>query len=95
MKSFKSFTTCGLLAATMAFAVAGCKTAEHSSSATASAGVKPYPLTKCVVSDEAIEPGKAYTFVRDGQEIKLCCKDCLADFDKDPQKYMAKLNRAK
>ena len=46
------------------------------------AGVKPYPLDKCVVSNEAFEHGKPYTFVHQGQEVKLCCKDCLADFNK-------------
>ena len=75
-----------------ALVAAGCKTDSHSSAMTATAGVKPYPLNKCIVTDDALEAGKAYTFVRDGQEIKLCCKDCLADFEKDPKKYMAKLN---
>jgi hypothetical protein len=26
--------------------------------------------------------------VKDGQEVKLCCKDCIKDFNKDPQKYL-------
>jgi YHS domain-containing protein len=95
MNTFKAIAVCSLLAGAAALAVAGCKTHEAPSVATASSGVKPYPLQKCVVSGEAIEPAKAYTFVRDGQEIKLCCKDCLAEFDKDPQKYMAKINEAK
>jgi len=70
----------------------GCKTHSHSDAVTATAGLKPYPLDKCIVSDEPLE-GKTYTFVRDGQELKLCCKDCLAEFEKDPRKYMAKLSR--
>ncbi len=32
--------------------------------------------------------GKPYVFVKDGQEVKLCCKSCLKDFKKDPQKYI-------
>jgi len=56
------------------------------------AAAKPYPLNTCLVSGEAFEHGKPYTFVHEGQEIKLCCKDCLADFKKDPAKYLAKLN---
>ena len=59
------------------------------------AAVKPYPLTKCLVTDEAFEHGKPYTFVHEGQEIKLCCKDCLADFKKEPSKYLSKLNAPK
>jgi len=91
MKIIKSLVTCALLTGTVAFALTGCKTEEHSMAATAGAGVKPYALKTCVVSDEPIEVRKAYTFVRDGQEIKLCCKDCLAEFDKNPAKFMAKL----
>jgi hypothetical protein len=54
-----------------------------------------FPLTKCIVTDEAFEHGKPSTFVHNGQEIKLCCKDCLADFKKEPAKYLSKLNAAK
>jgi hypothetical protein len=89
MKTFKALASGALALAVMTLAI-GCKSPDRPPTTTA--GVKPYPLTKCVVSNEEIEPGKAYTFVRDGQEIKLCCKDCLADFDKDPKKYMAKIN---
>jgi len=56
---------------------------------------KPYPLATCVVSDEKIggDPAmKPYTFTHDGQEVKLCCKSCLKDFNKDPAKYMAKIS---
>lgn len=55
----------------------------------------PIPLTRCIVTDEAFEYGKPYTFVHQGQEIKLCCKDCLADFKKEPAKYLSKLNPSK
>ena len=92
MKTIKSFAICAAVAGSLALAGVSCKTEDHSQAMTASTGVKPYPLKKCIVTDEELEAGKAYTFVRDGQEIKLCCKDCLADFDKDPKKYMAKLN---
>ncbi len=92
MKKLKPFVAATLIAGVL-MSVTGCKT-ENNTPATVSsptAAVRPYPLNKCIVSDEALEAGKAYTFVRNGQEIKLCCKDCLADFDKDPAKYLAKL----
>ncbi len=61
----------------------------------AEAKAKPYPLKKCLVSDEALgEMGKPYTFVHEGQEIKLCCKSCLKDFNKNPKKYLKKLEDA-
>jgi len=57
---------------------------------------KPYPLDKCIVSDEKLgEMGKPYVFVYKGQEIKLCCKSCEKDFKKDPAKYLKKLEEAK
>ncbi|HEY6170607.1 MAG TPA: hypothetical protein VI454_21415 [Verrucomicrobiae bacterium] len=53
---------------------------------------KPYPLATCVVSDEKLgSMGAPYVFVHDGQEIKLCCKNCLKDFKQEPTKYLAKL----
>ncbi len=56
---------------------------------------KPYPLDKCVVSNEKLgEMGKPYVFKHEGREVQLCCKDCLKDFKKDPAKYMKKLDEA-
>jgi hypothetical protein len=53
---------------------------------------KPYPLKTCIVSDEKLgEMGEAYTFTYKDQEIKLCCKSCLKDFNKNPAKYVKKL----
>ena len=55
---------------------------------------KPYPLKTCIVTDEEInEKGdmKPHVFVHEGQEIKLCCKSCLKDFNKEPAKYLKKI----
>ncbi|MFM7103173.1 MAG: hypothetical protein ACKOET_10870 [Verrucomicrobiota bacterium] len=55
---------------------------------------KPYPLKTCIVSDEELgSMGKPVVFNHEGQEIKLCCKNCRADFDKDPAKHLAKLKK--
>ena len=57
--------------------------------------IKAYPLKTCVVSGEKLgEMGKPYVFTNDTREIKLCCKDCLKDFKKDPDKYVKKLEEA-
>jgi YHS domain-containing protein len=56
---------------------------------------KPDKLTTCPVSgDKLSEMGKPYTFEYQGREVKLCCKDCKKDFDKDPAKYMKKIAAA-
>jgi hypothetical protein len=58
--------------------------------------VKPYPLDKCVVSDEKLgSMGKPYVFTNNTQEVKLCCKGCLKDFQKDTAKYTKKINDSK
>lgn len=56
--------------------------------------VKPYPLTQCIVSDEALEDGKAVGAVVDGREYQFCCKGCLKDFKKDTAKFAKKLEAA-
>ena len=58
---------------------------------------KPYPLDKCIVSDEKLDadPGmKTFVFTHEGQEIKLCCKSCQKDFNKNPAKYLKKIEAA-
>lgn len=52
-------------------------------------------LKTCPVSKDKLggDMGEAYVFVYKGQQVKLCCKGCKKDFDKDPEKYM-KLIRA-
>jgi hypothetical protein len=46
-----------------------------------------------VVSGEKLGED-AYVFVSKGQEVKLCCKDCLKEFNKDSAKYLKKLETA-
>lgn len=57
--------------------------------------IKPYPLDTCIVSGEKLGAmGKAVIITREGQEIKLCCKGCIKDFDKDPATFLAKIAAA-
>ena len=55
--------------------------------------VKPYPLKTCLVSGEKLggDMGKPITLIHQGQEMKFCCKDCVKDFKKNPEKWMKKL----
>jgi YHS domain-containing protein len=59
----------------------------------AAKGVKPDKLTTCVVSGEKLGDD-AYVFITKGQEVKLCCKDCLKEFNKDSAKYLKKIEVA-
>ena len=84
------------LLVTAALGFVGCSSSghDHSGHSHGSAAAKPYPLTKCLVTDEGFNHGKPYTFVHQGQEIKLCCKSCLKDFNKNPDKFLKKLKDA-
>jgi hypothetical protein len=57
---------------------------------------KPDKMTTCPVSGEKLDGdmGKPFVFTYKDQEVKLCCKSCKKDFDKDPDKYMAKIRAA-
>ena len=54
----------------------------------------------CVVSGDKLgEMGKPvdYLYKQAGKPdrvVQLCCKDCIADFEKAPAKYLAKLDAA-
>jgi hypothetical protein len=57
--------------------------------------VKPYKAETCLVSGEKLgEMGEPYVLIRKGQEVKLCCKGCLKDFNKDQATYLKKLETA-
>ncbi len=54
-----------------------------------------YPLTTCVVTDEALgDHGKPVDHVYEGRLVRFCCKVCVDDFNKDPKKYLAKIDAA-
>lgn len=83
-----------LLAGTTAFA------ADAKQPAAAAKAKADYPLTTCVVSDEKLGGmGDAieYTYKEKGKAdrtVLFCCKDCVADFEKEPAKYLKKLDEA-
>jgi YHS domain-containing protein len=69
--------------------------ADALTNSTAATPPKPDLLTTCPVSGDKLgEMGPPHVFVYQGQEIKLCCPNCKADFDKDPAKYVAKIRAA-
>lgn len=56
------------------------------------AATKAYPLKTCIVSDNDLDSmGEQASFVYQGQTIKVCCKACIAKFEKNPAKYLKKL----
>jgi hypothetical protein len=52
----------------------------------------PYTLNTCLVSGEELgSMGDPLVVVVSGQQVKLCCKDCLTELKADPAKFLAKL----
>jgi hypothetical protein len=105
MKNIRKFTCLAALGAALAAftstAAAGggcCSSATPmAEEAKPDAKARPYPLDTCIVSDEKLgaDPDmKPYSFVHEGQEIKLCCKSCLKKFNKSPETYLKKLKDA-
>ena len=93
MKTLKTITATVLIAA---FATAPLASFAGEGKEKDIKGKKAYPLDTCIVSGEKLESGgmKTFTFVHEGQEVKLCCKSCMKDFKKDPAKYMKKIQEA-
>src|SRR5208282_6221182 len=92
MKTLKMLGILALTGSFLAVPLAGVAADTNSAAATPP---KPDKLTTCPVSGEKLgEMGKPYTFVYQGQEIKLCCPGCKKDFDKDPAQYVAKIRAA-
>jgi hypothetical protein len=57
---------------------------------------KPYPKDVCIVSDNKLgSMGRIVTKTYENQEVKFCCKPCVKKFDKDPKKYLSKLEKKK
>lgn len=57
--------------------------------------LKPYLLKTCLVSDEKLGGmGDPYVHKFQDREIKFCCKGCLKDFNKEPAKFIKKLEKA-
>src|ERR1051326_8882873 len=56
---------------------------------------KPYTLKTCIISGDKLgEMGKPYVFEYKGREIKLCCKNCLKDFNESTAKFVKKIEEA-
>ena len=89
------------LVSLVALTVAACggepaKPATPAGGATPAATADTYPLSVCVVSGEKLGGmGDVVSIQHEGREVRFCCKDCIAEFKKDPKPFLAKLDAAK
>ncbi|MBX9742791.1 MAG: hypothetical protein K2W99_04550 [Chthoniobacterales bacterium] len=95
MKNFSTLLIV-LLVSLSIFSVAFAQEAMTAAAPTASATAAPYPLTNCIVSGDKLGGPMGGPVVEhyQGEEVQFCCKDCVNDFQKDPQKYLKRLHEA-
>lgn len=56
-------------------------------------GVKKYTSTACAVSGNKLgSMGDPVTKVYGNQEVKFCCKPCVAKYEKNPEKYAVNIH---
>lgn len=55
---------------------------------------KDYPNV-CVVSDEPLVEGEIQNYMYAGKLVRFCCKSCKKDFMKDPDAYLAMVEKLK
>ncbi|MBK8978740.1 MAG: hypothetical protein IPM29_22810 [Planctomycetes bacterium] len=53
-----------------------------------------YPLTTCLISDHELG-GEPVNVLYGTTLVRFCCDDCIGEFDKDPAKWLAKLQGAR
>ncbi|MEX1023644.1 MAG: hypothetical protein WD226_01085 [Planctomycetota bacterium] len=72
------------------FAVAALAACSDSGAETAAVA---YPLATGIVTDKALgSMGDPVSIEHEGQELRFCCKPCIARFQAEPAKYLAKLD---
>jgi len=64
-----------------------------SSCGSSGSSVKAYTSKDCIVTDNELgSMGEVITKVYGDQEVKFCCKPCIKKFEKDPEKYLQRMN---
>ena len=91
---FSLIAALALSAAVAVAADAPAKKKRPSTRPAEAAAVTPYPLKTCIVSGEEFggDMGDPVVIQKDGREIKFCCSSCVKKFNKDPEKYLKKLD---
>lgn len=57
-----------------------------------SSSTKAYTKDTCLVTGNKLgSMGNPVSIVHEGQEVKLCCRPCVAKFKDDPERYLANI----
>ena len=68
------------------FCIAQMATAEPTEAPTTAPSTQPVNKMCAVMHEDAVDP--KVTVVYKGMVVGFCCKDCIKDFNKDPEKYV-------
>jgi hypothetical protein len=99
----RGLVSAGLLAVAVATASAHeGHNKDKAKAADSAQAVAAYPLANCVVSGDKLEDGDMgppinYVFKQEGKPdrlVRLCCKSCVKDFNKDPEKFLKMVDEA-
>jgi YHS domain-containing protein len=83
-----------IIVGTFALALTLLAAAPNARAAEDAKQVNPYPLKTCLVSGEKLgSMGKPYAMTYKGQQVQFCCKGCVKDFNKEPDKFLAKMDK--
>ena len=60
------------------------------------AQLKFYPVETCIVTGEKLggSMGEPINYIYHNRLIRFCCKGCIDEFNKEPAKFLAKLDKA-
>ena len=97
----RSSVLTALFASLVSLSVPAAIAAEGKAPKSGASAKTDYPLTTCVVSGDKLGgdmgPPVDYIYQEKGKPdrlVRFCCKDCIADFKKEPAKYLKKLDDA-
>lgn len=95
MRFVKSISVLMLVASMSAVSIAE-SGASDAKSPTTQPTTRPYPLSTCLISGEKLggDMGEPVIMQYEGRELRFCCKSCVKEFKKDPEKYLKKLDAA-
>lgn len=66
----------------------------HNKGRTTGKKLKPYPFDFCFISNDKLDEfDKPVVFAYQGQELKVCCRECKSDFEKNPTDSMKRFEK--
>jgi len=95
MKKAMLLSAAVLAGSVLVMALTGCSKEQPTAPTVSVADAKPYPLDGCAVCGMKLSMmSQPVTFVYQGQQIKVCDAGEKSEFEKDPAKYMKKIQDA-